>query len=222
VLTTCGECGGSVSTAAHACPHCGCPLGRTPPAARPPLVRRGPSASSNASSSVQVNVHQNPSVVFAVITLIAYLFIYPLGFLLNVVGLFTGPRRGCFTAMLLFFVALPAALLAAIIFTGVHIGVPVIDRMVRDLRESMETGARPSEIESRPVLVRVGRPSASDAVRPAADPAPAACAARGSRRDQPKDDASAAAWDSSARSRFFAALARQSQIRNNGHDSMPT
>ncbi len=50
---------------------------------------------------------QDDSVLFPVMTLICYFVFFPLGILLNIIGLFTGPKRGCF-AIMLFLVLLPA------------------------------------------------------------------------------------------------------------------
>ena len=36
--------------------------------------------------------------MFAIITLILYV-VWPIGAILNIIGLFTGPKRGCFVAM---------------------------------------------------------------------------------------------------------------------------
>ncbi|HHB90944.1 MAG TPA: hypothetical protein ENK60_06510 [Anaerolineae bacterium] len=71
-----------------------------------------------------VHIYQEESSTFAVITLLLYLiggflgmFFLPIGVLyliagiLNLVGLFLGPRKGCFLAMFVFFILLPGLLL---------------------------------------------------------------------------------------------------------------
>jgi len=54
-----------------------------------------------------------------VVTLLFYVFsvllaiLYPIGAILNIIGLITGPRRGCFGALLVFFILIPLALVLA-------------------------------------------------------------------------------------------------------------
>lgn len=64
---------------------------------------------------------RDETVVFAVITLLFYLFIYPVGFLLNLVGLMTGPKRGCFVQMFVVFVVLPIILIVILAVMGVDV-----------------------------------------------------------------------------------------------------
>lgn len=66
---------------------------------------------------------RNDSVAFAVIALVCIFVWPPIGFLLCLVGLFTGPRKGCFGSMLAFFLLFPLflavfGLITADIFTG--------------------------------------------------------------------------------------------------------
>lgn len=68
---------------------------------------------------VIVNVPESP--MFAVVTLLCYIFVYPVGLILNVVGLFTGPKRGCFVAMLLVFFVLPLIILVLLLAAGIAI-----------------------------------------------------------------------------------------------------
>jgi hypothetical protein len=63
------------------------------------------------------------SVVFAVIALVCIFVWPPLGFLLCLIGLFTGPRKGCFGAMLALIIPFPLVFLlfgvaATNIFSG--------------------------------------------------------------------------------------------------------
>jgi hypothetical protein len=87
----------------------------------PPFENQQPIFHPVSNQSVQQNVHitaNNPeSPLFAIITLILYLF-SPIGgisgiiaFFLNIVGLITGPKRGCFVQLLVFFVIIPGVII---------------------------------------------------------------------------------------------------------------
>ncbi|MFW6162989.1 MAG: hypothetical protein ACODAJ_09485 [Planctomycetota bacterium] len=69
----------------------------------------------------QVVVHVPESPMFAVVTLLCYIFVYPVGVILNIVGLFTGPKRGCFVAMFLVGFLLPMAILVLLVVTGIAV-----------------------------------------------------------------------------------------------------
>ncbi len=51
-----------------------------------------------------VIIQNEGSILFPLITLAFYFLFFPVGLVLNLVGLFTGPHRGCFLAMLIFLV----------------------------------------------------------------------------------------------------------------------
>ena len=85
-------------------------------------------------NTTTIIVKREESVAFAVVTLLFYIFVYPVGLLLNLVGLLTGPRRGCFVTMALAFIFLPLGLLAVVIATGIHIGIPLIDQLLNEIR----------------------------------------------------------------------------------------
>lgn len=106
------------------------------PAAAPaqPAMAPYPMAGAQSHAVATVNVTMPESNTFAVVTLIFYLFIYPIGFLLNLVGLLTGPRRGCFLSLLLFFVVLPVALILIALHQGTTFGVSWLDELLRKLR----------------------------------------------------------------------------------------
>jgi len=55
----------------------------------------------------------------AIVTLLLYLFVYPAGVIVNIVGLFTAPKKGCFVWMLLVFVGLPAAVILGFLLLAV-------------------------------------------------------------------------------------------------------
>ncbi len=69
-------------------------------------------------------IHKDDSIIFPVITLICYFFVFPLGLILNIVGLITGPQKGCFVAMLVV-VLIPALLL--FIFVLSLLGISVLN-----------------------------------------------------------------------------------------------
>jgi hypothetical protein len=54
---------------------------------------------------------QSDSAIFAVIALVCLFVWPPLGFILCLIGLFTGPRKGCFGAMIVLFILLPLVLM---------------------------------------------------------------------------------------------------------------
>lgn len=78
---------------------------------------------------VNVIVQKEESVWFAVVTLLLYIFLYPVGLLLNIVGLITGPQRGCFWTLLMVFVVGP--ILITLILTA--LGVPIIETILESL-----------------------------------------------------------------------------------------
>lgn len=61
-------------------------------------------------------VRNDDGLVFPLITLVCYLLTYPLGLLLNMIGLCLGSRRGCFWAMLVVFLFVPIALVVLALF----------------------------------------------------------------------------------------------------------
>lgn len=74
-----------------------------------------------------VNVPKNESVAFAVITLILFLFSplgfvsYPFALILTIIGLFTGPKKGCFTSMFIVFVVIPGLIILVLLNTAAYI-----------------------------------------------------------------------------------------------------
>lgn len=71
------------------------------------------------------------SVAFAIVATLFYIFLYPVGLILNFIGLITGPRRGCFVSLLLFFVALPVILIVVVLKTGAQFAIPYFTDIVR-------------------------------------------------------------------------------------------
>lgn len=72
---------------------------------------------------------RDETVTFAVITLLLYIFLYPVGLLLNVVGLMTGPKRGCFVQMFIVFVVIPIMALVILMAMGFDIIDSVLDML---------------------------------------------------------------------------------------------
>lgn len=91
-------------------------------------IEAGPATVTVAApQQVSVVVRNDEGLVFPLITLVCYLVTYPLGLVLNIIGLFLGSRRGCFVAMLVVFLFVPLALLVLVLF-GVGM-VSVVDKM---------------------------------------------------------------------------------------------
>ncbi len=84
-----------------------------------------PQVQQSTPQTVTVNVAKEESNTFAVITLVMYLFFYVPGLILNVVGLITGPKRGCFFAMFLLFFIIPLAT----ILIATQMGVDVVGQI---------------------------------------------------------------------------------------------
>jgi len=86
-------------------------VARRPP---PPVSVQRQHQAAPAPHPQQVVVKMPESPTFAIITFVLYLFVFPLGALLNLIGLLTGPKRGCFLAMLLFFIVIPVVVILAL------------------------------------------------------------------------------------------------------------
>lgn len=72
-----------------------------------------PSGPHYQGTNVNVVVPKQESSTFAILTLLGYilLFSYPLALLLNIIGMITGPKRGCFTQMFFVFFILPTVII---------------------------------------------------------------------------------------------------------------
>ena len=114
----CPYCEADISETARKCRYCGeWVKSKDAPAIAAGAAIPAPAASRPPApqQTVTVNVPKEESVAFAVVTLLLYIFVYPLGLLLNLVGLLTGPRRGCFLTMILLFVVLPAIIIFGVL-----------------------------------------------------------------------------------------------------------
>jgi hypothetical protein len=107
---------------------------QSPNGYQPPPVNHQPATNPPAAQTQALNVNINAnSPTFAVITMLCYIFLYPIGILLNLVGFFTGPRRGCFLSMFIVFVLLPTAVVLAVVFGGTLLGTPIIDDLLYEI-----------------------------------------------------------------------------------------
>ena len=82
--------------------------------------------------NIQLDNRSN-SPAFAIITCICYIFVYPLGLLLNAIGLLTGPRRGCFSSLIIFFFIIPIVIVWIMIDQGVKLGLPFLDSFIHEI-----------------------------------------------------------------------------------------
>lgn len=69
----------------------------------------------NNPQNVTVVMQNDNSIVFPLITVIGYLITYPVGLVLNIIGLITGPRKGCFLSLFIVFFLLPLCVILLII-----------------------------------------------------------------------------------------------------------
>jgi hypothetical protein len=111
----CPYCEGEISDTVAKCRHCGewVKQPTAAPSSRP--VQYAPASYASAEQNVFVNAPCEESVAFAVVTLLFWIFLAPVGLILNLVGLLTGPRRGCFLSMLMFFVIIPTIVIFLIL-----------------------------------------------------------------------------------------------------------
>lgn len=63
-----------------------------------------------------VVVQSEGAILFPIITLAFYFIFFPIGLIMNFIGLFTGPHRGCFLAMIIFLL-LPGIILFAFVMS---------------------------------------------------------------------------------------------------------
>ncbi len=104
-----------------------------PPPHYPPNYHHQPPHPNYQPSNVNVVVPKNESVAFAVITLILFLFSplgfvsYPFALILTIIGLFTGPKRGCFTSMFIMFFVIPVIIILVLLSTAEYILEDIFD-----------------------------------------------------------------------------------------------
>jgi hypothetical protein len=142
----CPFCEAEISNTARKCRHCGEWIDTVGHQA-PKSGNRIPDAAVAPLQTDKTKIPEEGSIVFAVITLVLYLLIYPIGLVLNLVGLFTGPRRGCFVTMLLVLCILPIGAVIAIIAGGTTIGIAIVDNEITKIKEFV--GIRPNVFHVR-------------------------------------------------------------------------
>ena len=85
----------------------------------------GASSSSSSSMSSTVVIEKqsgDEELLFPILSLLAYIFIYPIGFVLNIVGLMSGKNKGCFLSLFIVFFVLPLIGLIIFLFIMLCIG----------------------------------------------------------------------------------------------------
>ena len=125
----CPYCGSEIPESAQKCQRCGEWLDQRKATSTPP----GVNVDQNVNQAVEIKIEREESITFAIVTLLCYIFIYPVGLLLNIIGLITGPKKGCFVSMIIVCLLLPLFLFFIVIYGGVSIGVPFIENLFRYL-----------------------------------------------------------------------------------------
>lgn len=131
----CPFCEGEIGDAARKCRHCGEWVGFATEA-----QTAKSSAQPVAKHSSAPAVEGKGSVLFAVITFIFYVLFYPLGVLLNLIGLFTGPKKGCFVSMFLLLCLLPIGAMTVFVVTGAAVGIAVVDDNIARVKQFLGKG----------------------------------------------------------------------------------
>ena len=137
----CPYCESDISESARKCSRCGewvKPSGKE--RASDTAIRTDPPSSRAAAASPHVTIVKEESVLFAVITFIFYILVYPLGVLLNLIGLFTGPKKGCFGAMFLLLCLMPIGAVTVFVVTGAAVGISVVDENIARLKQFVGKG----------------------------------------------------------------------------------
>lgn len=106
----CKHCGNKIPDDAIFCPNCGTKINCYDCASGEDASGRG-----DAPQSFDRQPASDTNLILPAFTLVFYLLIYPIGLILNIVGLFGGERKGCFWAMFVLFFLIPI-FFAALIF----------------------------------------------------------------------------------------------------------
>ena len=126
----CSNCGNEISDNAFVCPKCGAKVGgsdyQAPASAGAGGSAAGASSSSSSSSVSSTVVIEKQSgdegLVLPILSLLTYIFIYPIGFILNIVGLISGKNKGCFWSLFIVFFVLPLIGLILFLIAMVCVG----------------------------------------------------------------------------------------------------
>lgn len=110
----CSNCGNKISDKAFVCPVCGAKVNNFNAPCETKAADKSNTgavaAISPAANATTVIVNGNDGdsgLLFPVVSLLAYIIVYPIGFILNVVGLFFGKRKGCFFSLFIVFFIIP-------------------------------------------------------------------------------------------------------------------
>lgn len=115
----CSNCGSEISDKAFFCPKCGVKVKEVVEVVPASNNSTGASASAATSSTstnttVVVEKRGDGDLVLPIVSLLAYIFLYPIGLILNIVGLVSGKNKGCFLSLFIVFFVIP--LILGIIF----------------------------------------------------------------------------------------------------------
>lgn len=140
----CKNCGNELSDKAFVCPKCGVKVKEDVPIGCGVGGGSGAASASSASSTtVVIEKGENDSgYLFPIITMFAYILLYPIGLILNIIGLFSGKRKGCFVSLFLVFFT-PALLV--VIFL---IGAAIMDESTENGTQQPQTPAAVSTVNN--------------------------------------------------------------------------
>ncbi len=138
----CSVCRTSLRPGAQFCHRCGArvpPTEPEPPPAAPVPTYTPPApppqyvyVPTPTPVAVQVPVQRRRSTGFAWTTLAFLIFLYPVGLVLTLIGLCTGPRRGCFVWLLILGFVIPVFVFGS----GIHTGNSQLDQRLEEIRRN--------------------------------------------------------------------------------------
>lgn len=126
----CSNCGNEISDKAFVCPKCGAKIGasgyQAPVSGGTGGSAAGASSSSASSSTVVIEKQSgDEGLLLPILSLLTYIFIYPIGFILNIVGLISGKNKGCFLSLFIVFFVIPLICLILFVIVMVCVGAAV-------------------------------------------------------------------------------------------------